>query len=73
MSESEDQQNNNNPDDGPCFDNGVRKRDIKKGYIFLNICTIALGFMQYGFGMACWTNSSPAFARKFGWDSSKKT
>ena len=57
---------------GEFYENGVRKSDVKKGYIFMNICTIALGFMQYGIGMNSWTNSSPAFARAKDWDPETK-
>jgi len=34
---------------------------IKKGYLFLNVLTISLGFMQFGVGMNSWSNLQDAW------------
>ena len=41
---------------------------INKVYLFFNILTVSLGFMQFGVGMNSWSNSQPAFAYKLDWD-----
>jgi len=43
---------------------------INKVYLFFNILTVSLGFMQFGVGMNSWSNSQPAFAYKLDWDDS---
>ena len=42
-------------------------KEINKGYIFFNALTISMGFMQFGYGMACWSPSQPAFQNFFDW------
>jgi MFS family permease len=36
-------------------------KDINKGYLFFNVLTISLGFMQFGVGMNSWSNTQDAF------------
>lgn len=48
-------------------------KEIKKGYLFFNTLTIALGFMQFGVGMNSWSNTQDAFTNFFGWTESEAT
>ena len=41
--------------------------EIKKLYIFMNCFAISLGFMQFGIGMASFSNSQNAFQVLWGW------
>lgn len=40
---------------------------IKKGYLFFNIMTISLGYMQFGVGMNSFSNTQDAWQNFFGW------
>ena len=46
---------------------------IKKTYLFLNVLVISLGFMQFGVGMASFSNTADAWARYFQWDKNQVT
>jgi len=48
-------------------------KDINKGYLFFNVLTISLGFMQFGVGMNSWSNTQGAFSKYFGWTESQET
>ena len=40
---------------------------INKCYLFWNVFAISLGFMQFGVGMASWSNTQDAWSRYFQW------
>jgi len=40
---------------------------IRKCYVFFNVLTVSLGFMQFGVGMNSWSNTQPAWQVYFGW------
>ena len=46
---------------------------IKTMYLFFNVFTISLGFMQFGVGMNSWSNTQDAWSRHFQWTSDDAT
>ena len=48
-------------DDNMRLNSGNGQSEIKKCYIFMNCFAISLGFMQFGIGMASFSNSQNAF------------
>ena len=37
------------------------KQGIKLAYVIANMVTVAIGFLQFGFGVSSWGNISPSF------------
>ena len=60
---------------------GLARRDSDEGstegintvYLFFNVFSISLGFMQFGVGMNSWSNTQDAWSRHFGWSSDDAT
>ena len=46
---------------------------IRKCYVFFNVLTVSLGFMQFGFGMNSWSNTQDAWQNHFDWDDDRTT